>query len=105
MTDTKHMRRVAEAAGVEAWRACEWEYGWHVVTDNGSVAGDLDEEIAAHIALFDPPTVLSLLDEIDRLRGELENIAGLIEVPAPISEGLRYAAKLARAALNPGAQP
>lgn len=39
-----------------------WYDGWHL---------ECSEENARHIATFDPPTVLAMLDEIERLRREI----------------------------------
>lgn len=44
----------------------------HLAVIEGSTEGDLD---MAHIAAFDPPTVLALLDEIEELRAALVELA------------------------------
>ena len=83
----QELRRIAEAATPGPW----WVDGWEVRTKDGdrfiaSIApafrGDhpdascweLDANIR-HIATFNPPTVLAMLDEIERLRRERETLA------------------------------
>ena len=68
------LRAVAAAATPGHWRRTHhgtWEVEAppnQLVADCGTV--DLAEQDAAHIAAFDPPTVLALLEEIERLRAE-----------------------------------
>ena len=83
--DFTELRRVAEAATQAEWlhNSGKWD-GQYIgsVTRMGEPEGeewaicDLSEfgrpENGRHIATFDPPTVLALLDEIERLRAALE---------------------------------
>ena len=57
---------VAEATTPGPWDAVKGAtYGWWVELLNlADVAIDLHGENAQHIAAFDPPTVLALLDEV-----------------------------------------
>ena len=81
MTDDElaRLRAVAEGATRGPWRLREeadygrggepiaWREVWSersMIHRGGWVGGD-----AAHIAAFDPPTALRLLDEVERLRG------------------------------------
>lgn len=83
------LREIAEAATPGPWISpwhleCEnaEEYGFYAA--NGEkVVGlfwfdgyhlECSEENARHIATFDPPTVLALLDEIERLRRAVEQV-------------------------------
>src|SRR5690606_23791464 len=47
-------------------------------TTQGGSFTDEDLANARHIATFDPPTVLALLDEIERLRWERETLAAAV---------------------------
>lgn len=97
---TEELRRVAEAAyeatGAWPWSWCSWgekDYGYAVVqavsANDTPVCGEVKEEeghvefegvmeshqqnggrVCEHAATFDPPTVLALLDELERLRRE-----------------------------------
>ncbi len=58
----------------------------------GHEAWDVDKANAEHIAAFDPPTVLALLDEIDRLRKRVaaaEDVACLVGWTAHREETVR----------------
>ena len=37
------------------------------------------DDLAEHIATFDPPTVLALIDEVERLRGQVNSVRGILE--------------------------
>ena len=87
------LRRIAEAATPGPWRipgahvfrvvAPETQnqgdpyYPWAVIADADphSVDGEQAAVNACYIAAFHPPTVLALLDEIERLRREREVLA------------------------------
>src|SRR6185312_2474494 len=75
------LREIAEKATPGPWRATNEHLGWLVLS---SPSEDVVEIIskekgpvdrwqpnAAHIATFDPPTVLALLDELEKARTEL----------------------------------
>lgn len=75
--DTEALRRIAEAATPGPW-GCRWEdaeefwFGQGYWTAGRFVIGgdERDAEAkadAAHVATFDPPTVLALLDRIDHI--------------------------------------
>ena len=87
--DLTKLRKIAEAATPGPWEAgmttfgdpndgpthsCVREAGseWfdHVAASEGCGEADLN---MAHIAAFDPPTVLELIDEVERLRGVVES--------------------------------
>lgn len=70
--DLKRLREIANAATPGPWRAAE--YGAVMTMENEDVAqGDLGqvEENAAHIAAFNPETVIALLDRIEALEKKL----------------------------------
>ena len=88
--DPDHLRRVAEAATPGRWLVTHDPMGTHVETDldhmgrivKGSSldrGAEFVEQDAAHIAAFDPPTVLEL---IDRLEAAEAKVAGAEEVRA-----------------------
>lgn len=84
--DLSALRAVAESATPGPWIATEpseWDQDDSTVQQSGvrvnghSLTWDdhggevFEPRDATHIATFDPPTILALLDEIDRLRGTL----------------------------------
>lgn len=81
--DTKHLRELAEAATPGPWAAGEttdWD-GTPQASVNSSATpitwDDHSGEVfkpgdASYIAAIDPPTLITLLDELERLRGETE---------------------------------
>lgn len=93
------LRRIAEAATPGPW----WVDGWEARTKDGdrfiaSIAPafqgaspdascwEVDANIQ-HIAAFDPPTVLALLDEIERLRRERETLLSLLRQVDVVMDG------------------
>lgn len=66
MTDIDALRKVAEAATPGPWELD----GSDIAAGDYWVAYSADTSVtdAAHIAAFDPPTVLALLDEVAALR-------------------------------------
>lgn len=70
--DTEKLRAIAEAAGDGPWSYDGDGFIFDVLgLSLAEVASAAGQPEAAHIATFDPPTVLALLHEIDRLRGAL----------------------------------
>jgi len=86
----EELRRIAEAATPGPW----WVDGWEARTKDGdrfianiapafqgaspdASCWEVDANIQ-HIAAFDPPTVLALLDEIERLQREREVLAAAL---------------------------
>lgn len=83
-TDIERLRQVAEAAAAGPWWRVPGESGADAVLSGigesltwddhgGEVFKPADAE---HIAAFDPPTVLALLDEVERLRGQVARAEG-----------------------------
>lgn len=91
MNDLTKLREIAEAATPGPWACGMTTFGdpqegpthacvrvenadwWdNIAVIEGSAEGDLN---MAHIAAFDPPTVLALLDEIEELRASLVELA------------------------------
>lgn len=85
MIDTKELREIAKAATQGRWLhdpdiatgsdGSPYCQGHNITCANGDIVGvdgilRYRENDAIHIAAFDPPTVLAMLDEIDRLRAE-----------------------------------
>lgn len=84
---TDVLRRIAEAATPEPWGDAAWEdaeefwfgAGFWVAGRfvAGGAAGDTQARAdAEHVAAFDPPTVLALLDRIDQLVAALNESTG-----------------------------
>lgn len=79
--DLDHLRRVAEAATPGPW---EQERDGHIVCE-ATVRGDLVAEAshwttdAAHIAAFDPPTVLALIDRLEAAEAKVARVAALAD--------------------------
>lgn len=86
--DLFKLREIAEKATEGPWEHREQE-AWGEIYDEISIqpvqeiddseeahvsCAPLNETDAAHIAAFDPPTVLALIDEVERLRVKLERI-------------------------------
>lgn len=65
--DLTKLRKIAEAAN-------QWTE--QVFITSGFTKTDLD---VRHIAAFDPPTVLALIDEIERLRRGIKHSADILE--------------------------
>ena len=70
---TDGLRRLAEAATTGPWRKALNGYAWDIRGAGGTVAtgrlGCIERESDADfLAAVDPPTVLGLLGEVDRLR-------------------------------------
>jgi hypothetical protein len=93
MTDLKTLREVAERATPGPWRVRtnrhkttggeEWGWVSNMTTQNISLPGmSIDWEAstghanATHIAVFNPVTVLALLDRIEELEGALTTLQG-----------------------------
>lgn len=82
------LRAVAEAAAPGPWKRCEDEAqtadGFDVIADCSCF--DIDEEKsyinAEHIAAFDPPTAIKLLDELAAKDAEIATMRALIEMSA-----------------------
>src|SRR5690606_2803878 len=94
----QELRRIAEAATPGPWRVNKYgptrrimsigagKYGTDPVIANVETFWSKREQEkygdhganAVHIATFDPPTVLALLDEIERLRKEREVLAEVL---------------------------
>jgi hypothetical protein len=80
MIDTDTLRAVAKAT----YATRSWEFQDTVVLVVNFVSGTEmgirflpeDAPVAVHIATFDPPTVLALLDTIDSLRAEVARLQG-----------------------------
>lgn len=73
--DLSAFRKVAEAANDGAWAVGDenpFGPGEFCVSYDDGDAGDITDYLegvnACHIATFDPPTVLALLDELETLR-------------------------------------
>lgn len=104
MTDINltELRRVAEAATPGPWEVegqgpgpdaafmgCGVVYTMGPGVEGGNIArpagdcyprgGYSPREDMTHIATFDPPTVLALLSEVERLRGVVERVEGLAD--------------------------
>ena len=96
--DLTELREIAEAATPGPWGVYDANEGmspprpywsvanneFHNPTNLDALAIDIsidygDKDDAAHIAAFDPPTVLALIDEVERLR------AGIIEAHETIT--------------------
>ena len=82
------LRAVAGKATPEQWVACpENEFifaGGDMVAEVRGIGAMLNtERNAAHIAAFDPPTALTLLDEVERLR---EMLGEVVETWGPEAE-------------------
>ena len=91
-------------------RLREWdEDGKEIKYERTLIAG-INENLrwpsayAVHIATFDPPTVLALLDDRDALRAEVEVLREALEKIAVSGNGGHWG-RLARAALLPTSQP
>ena len=77
MTDKEELRRLAQAVTPGPWRAqhpFDGERGWEVAERTGleQICAGLTPTRAAFIAAANPPTVIELLDEIERLRNVFE---------------------------------
>ena len=106
---TDPLREIAEAALANKPHAQKWERHLdtlikHVNPWNAHVATARTPEIAAHIATFDPPTALALLDALDALRAEVERLREALEKIAVSGNGGHWG-RLARAALLPTHPP
>ncbi len=94
MTDLKTLREVAERAKDLPYTGYVPEDAWHVDphdpeivivygdyekhgrAHHGVIDGAFNAAVALHIAAFDPPTVLALLDRIEELKGALTTLQG-----------------------------
>ncbi|MDF1603379.1 ead/Ea22-like family protein [Nocardioides sp. YIM 152315] len=106
--DRAELRRVAEAATPGVWVAwgnsiaydtghcggggCDVGYG-HEPGCSLDRLGEASEPDAAHIAAFDPPTVLALLDALDAAE---DKYAGLREAVGRVADRLDTSAKASR---------
>lgn len=64
--DVVELRRIAEAATPGPWGADCCRAANMVYANGGHIGVDATEVDAQHIAAFDPPTVLALLDRLER---------------------------------------
>lgn len=89
MIDTKKMREAATVLGADRWQVSgSYDDGNCIVTYEGYASrllarrrpkvmicepgkGSHTDAIARHIATFDPPTCIALLDRLDRVEGLL----------------------------------
>lgn len=88
MKDLTDMRKIAEAPGVRPgpWHVYDRGIGYEVRDENdyeltGGMRETFDKADATHIATFDPPTVLALLNRIADLEAKLsraKNVAGVM---------------------------
>lgn len=110
----QELRRIAEAAtpgpwgipGENVFRVVAPEtqnqgdpyYRWAVIADAdpSSVDGEQAAANACYIAAFHPPTVLAMLDEIERLRRELDTLAGVVGAVRQAEPWLRRLARVGR---------
>ena len=51
------------------WKPEDGTHGFVSIVESDGAYGVLDGPDALHVATFDPPTVLALIDEIERLQG------------------------------------
>lgn len=69
-------KKIAENATKGAWE--EWGYSWFIFVqrkdDGMKICGDIMEPDAKFIASNDPDTVIAMIDEIERLRAEIEEL-------------------------------
>jgi hypothetical protein len=65
------MRAVAEAATEGPWAFVKGVQGLGIVLVGGSYKLEVINRDCPHIATFDPPTVLSLLDRVERAEREV----------------------------------
>lgn len=69
--DLTKLRAVAEAATNKSWNVDEASAS--IECEEGCIADLVTiAEDAVHIATFDPPTVLRMIEELERLRGLLD---------------------------------
>ena len=87
MTDLAKLRAVAEAATQGKWRGfvtgilCR--NAWVVHNDPGRDGAIMSDYDATHIATFDPPTVLQLLDDLAEARAIARRHVVSIDAPGP----------------------
>lgn len=92
--DLSKLRKIAEAATPGPWEAERffWKRAvadnryWLGIDGKGEVSGyialiddDSATEDAAHIATFDPPTVIALIDELERLREVVATVRSITD--------------------------
>ena len=90
--DLTELREIVEAATPGPWEAelaakrkctalnCDFDHWYNLVHVEGVALfkdSVLATEDALHIATFDPPTVLALIDEIERLRETLATVKAI----------------------------
>ena len=57
------------------WKPEHGTHGYVSIVESDGAYGVLDGPDALHVATFDPPTVLALIDEIERLRAQVDEVA------------------------------
>ena len=91
--DLTKLREIAEAATPGPWGLWNPSSGPSHISIGGKIAFQsvetadsfaYDEVIphwrdAYHIATFDPPTALALIDEIEQVRGQVNSVRGILE--------------------------
>ena len=66
-------RRSPRTRRLLQWKPEHGTHGYVSVVESDGAYGVLDGPDALHVATFDPPTVLALIAEVERLRGVIEH--------------------------------
>lgn len=75
--ELERMRRVAEGATPGPWNLTPDEGGVADLVADGMFIATLDDRDAPHIATFDPPTVLALLDRLEAAEARVARVEAL----------------------------